>query len=392
MASRLRSGFALLAAAYAALLISLPAHAQTPGDRFVPPPADEIPIAMLVDLSSGQILHSRNADRRFMPASITKAMTTYLAFELVEEGRLQFGQRVTFSRNAFRDWHRQGSTMFLGEGDQVTVAQLLRGITTVSANDASVALAEGAAGSLPNWIALMNAKAREIGMTNSHFGSPNGFPDEGHTFVTARDLVRLGQALVQDHPQLYAQFIGHREYTYGGITQSNHDPLIGEVRGADGIKTGFTNEAGYGYLGSASRNGRRLVMVVAGADRARTRNRAARNYIEWGFRAFETRHLFGIDDEIGVARVQGGSARNVALIAERPISATFPRGAEPAIEMTVHYVGPLRAPITAGEQIAELEISVAGMEPSRIPLVARDSVEQAGFFARLVNGVTGWLQ
>lgn len=382
------SGF-LIAVLSLALMIGGPALARDGAPH--PPAAQDVPIALLVDMSSGQVLHQRNADRRFMPASITKTMTAFLAFELIEQGKLRPEQRFPVSRAAFAQWHGKGSTMFLAQDARPSVDQLLMGIMNVSANDGAVVLAEGAAGSVEQWVALMNEKARELGMSNSHFETPNGWMDDGRTFVSARDLVTLAAAMITRHPRLYARYVGHRQFTYEGITQPNHDPLIGRVRGADGIKTGFTNEAGMGYLGSIRRDGRRLLMVVAGADRGNVRNRAARDYAEWGFAHFAARPLFGLNEIVGKAKVQGGSARQVALRPQWPIMADMPRGTQPQIRLAIHYDGPVRAPITAGEQVAELEISVAGMEPSRVPLVAAADVQQAGFFGRIWNGIAGWL-
>lgn len=380
-----------LVAAFLLGIPAMPLQAQVQrAPQYRPPLPEEAPIALLVDLSSGQVLHQRNADRRFMPASITKVMTAFLAFELIEQGKLRFDQRFRFSPQAFKVWGNNGSTMFLSSGDELSVSDLLLGINTVSANDAAVSLAEGAVGNLQTWTALMNAKAAEIGMANSHFGTPNGLPDEGATFVTARDLVTLGAALVRRHPDNYGRFFGHRRLTYRGITQANHDPITGAVRGGDGIKTGFTNEAGYGVLGSAQRQGRRLLVVVAGADRARLRDRAARAYLEWGFRAFDTRSLFAAGDEVGTARVQAGNRRSVPLVAAGQIAAAMPRGANRAVALTIRYNGPLRAPIEQGRHVADLEIAVEGMAPSKVPLLAGEHVGVAGPFDRLINGVAGW--
>ncbi len=355
------------------------------------PDESEIPIAMLVDLSSGQILHQHNADRRFIPASITKVMTTYLAFDLLDEGTLRRSQRFAVSPEAFRTWRGVGSTMFLGADANPSVAELLRGITTVSANDGSAVLAEGAAGSVEKWAEMMNAKAREIGMTDSFFGTPNGWPDEGRTFVTARDLTVLGQAMVLNHPDKYRQFVGNPSYEYNGIRQPNHDPLLGKLRGADGIKTGFTNEAGYGFLGSAERDGIRLMMVVAGADRASQRNKAARAYMEWGFANFDRRLLFAQDEVIAEAKVQAGSSMSVSLISERDIYATIPKTASGDVAVRLHYNGPLRAPVTAGDTAGYLEVLVDGMPTINVPLIAAENVERAGVLARIANGLTGWL-
>ena len=187
------------------------AFAQEP-DKSMPqlPSAEDAPIAFLLDAGSGQVLYAREADRRFMPASVTKTMTAFLAFELLEDGTLEQDQAIVVAPETFRKWRGVGSTMFLGANDEVRVDDLLHGIMTVSANDGAVVLAEGAAGSVPKWIAAMNAKAREIGMTDSHFGTPNGWMDNGQTFTSARDLGRLAKAMTTRHPAKYGHYVGKR--------------------------------------------------------------------------------------------------------------------------------------------------------------------------------------
>ena len=353
------------------------------------PTAQEVPIAFLADMGSGQVLHAREADRRFVPASVTKVMTTFLAFELIGEGRLHPDQVFTMNHESFREWARKGSSMYLGDGQRVTVDQLLHGITTVSANDGCVVLAVGAAGSTEKWIAMMNAKARELGMRDSHFGTPNGWMDEGRTYVSARDLFKLARAMISRHPDLYARYIGQPGFSFNGIQQSNHDPMLGRVLGADGIKTGYTRQAGYNYLGSAQRDGRRLVMVVAGTDRPAVRAQAARAYIEWGFTHFATRKLFAAGKQVARARVQDGSVGSVPLVATNPIVVSFARGTNPDISLTIHYRGPVKAPFKAGVEIAELEVAIAGQQSFRTPLVAGESVARANWWQRLRNGLAG---
>lgn len=369
------------------LFSALPASAQT--SEYEAPDSQEIPVALMVDLSSGQTLFARDPDRRFMPASVTKVMTTFLAFELIDEGKIDLAQIFTMSSNAFDNWHRVGSTMFLDEDARVTVDQLIHGVTTVSANDGSVVLAEGAAGSVDAWTNMMNAKAAEIGMQDSRFYSPNGFPDEGRTFVSANDLVRLASALIKRHPEKFRHFVGQKEYEYDGIAQFNHDPLIGRVEGADGIKTGFTNEAGYTYLGTAQRGPRRLAMVVAGADRASIRNRAAISFMEWGFDAFESRRLFENDEIIAEASLQNAEADTMPLKTAGPLRITVPKGSNPEVGLSLSYEGPLRAPVQAGEKVAQLEITIDGMEPFSVPLFAAQAAEKASFFQRIANGISG---
>ncbi|MEQ8411932.1 MAG: D-alanyl-D-alanine carboxypeptidase family protein [Erythrobacter sp.] len=355
------------------------------------PPTTDVPIALLVDMSSGQVLHERNARRRFVPASMAKTMSAFVAFELIEEGRLDPRQVMTIRPASWREWHAKGSTMYLPADARVRVEDLLMGLMTVSANDAAIVLAEGAAGSVEGWAELMNAKARELGMTDSHFANPNGWMDEGRTFTSARDLALLAEAMIRRHPEKFKRFVGNQHYTYGVITQDNHDPLIGRVEGADGIKTGFTNESGFGYLGTVKRSGQRLVLVIAGVDRARTRDRWARRYAEWGFSAFERRRLFAAGEPVASARVQGGSSRRIRLVSAQPVEISIPRGRESQLSLSVQYDGPLRAPVAVGDRIATLRIEAAGMEPARIPLIAGENVAQAGPLDRIVNAFARWL-
>ena len=375
--------------AVTALLFAAPgASSDTPAPypTFAPPPP-EVPIALMVDLSSGQTLYAREPERRFMPASITKVMTAFLAFEMIAAGKITPEQLLMVSDRAWTDWHGVGSTMFLSLGQRVSIDALLHGVTTVSANDGAAVLAEGLAGSLPKWTALMNAKAREIGMRDSHFGTANGWMDEGRTFTTARDLATLAAAMVTRHPDLYARYFGNERLKFNGFEQRNHDPVTGVVAGADGIKTGFTNQAGYGFLGSAERDGRRLVMVVGGAPTSRIQKQSSREFLEWGFQAFVGKPLFDKGAVVGEARVQGGASRYVPLVAPLNVGYDLPAGQTGAVRLTIRYEGPLRAPIAAGEQVAELEIAAEGMRRARVPLAAGAAVGEANVFQRLVNGV-----
>lgn len=360
------------------------------GEPFAPDADLAAPIAYLIDLGSGRVLYERESRRRFLPASLTKIMTAYVAFELMAAGRLQPNQRFALSDPAFRQWQRVGSTMFLGRGQAVSVDELLHGIMTVSANDGCIALAEGASGSVPAFVALMNAEARRLAMSDSHFGSPNGWPDQGATYTSARDLAILTRAMLTRHPAYYRRYVGHAEMTFNGIRQDNHVPLIGRVAGADGVKTGFTNESGYGLVGSAVRDGRRLVMVVGGYDRAWQRARESRALIEWGFTAWQTRRLFAAGAEVGEARVQDGAARRVPLTAPLAYYVTYRAGqSPPQVSLTLRYEGPLQAPLRKGDQVATLRISARGEVPQDLPLLTAQSVAPAGPAARLRNGLFG---
>ncbi|MEL7190466.1 MAG: D-alanyl-D-alanine carboxypeptidase family protein [Pseudomonadota bacterium] len=374
-------------------LLALPAVALDKVDNGIPS-EDDAPIAMLVDVTSGQVLHERNPNRRFVPASITKVMTMFLAFELIEEGKLDPAQVMTVPADIAEEWSGKGSTMFVEAGDRLQLADMLTAIANVSANDAAFMLARAQAGSVEGWTQAMTAKAHELEMTNSHFATPNGWPDGGGTFTTAGDLVKLARALVTRHPAKFGAFMGKPAFTYNGITQSNYDPLIGRIAGADGIKTGFTNEAGFGYLGTAKRDGQRLVMVIAGARSNGERARLSLDYIEWGFSAFDRQRIYASGETVGQARVQDGATSRIDLVTDRPVFVNVPansgRGQKARPDIRITYDGPLRAPIDEGQQIAMLEITIPGMEVARVPLLAKESIGQAGFFTRIYNGFAGW--
>ncbi|HEX8057404.1 MAG TPA: D-alanyl-D-alanine carboxypeptidase family protein [Novosphingobium sp.] len=367
-------------------LIAGPVAAGTPA-----PPAEmaNVPVGLLVDVNSGRTLYAREPDRRFLPASTTKVMTAYVAFEEMAKGRLAATQPFTVRNDTARLWNGRGTSLYLKGGTVIDADTLLHGIATVSANDASVVLAEGYAADVARWCALMNAQAQRLGMTNSHFATPNGWPDQGATYVSARDLVTLGEAMITRHPQLYRRYFGQKRMTWNGVTQESHDPTVGVVRGADGIKTGHTNEAGYNFLGSAERDGRRLIMVVAGAHSEAERAAASRALFEWGFAEWRTRPLFAANKTVTQARVQGGDARQVPLVAQRPVAAVLPKGQAGPITLKVTYEGPLVAPIAKGAKVGELEIGTSGGPPSRVPLFAGATVGKAGPIDRLINGVAG---
>jgi D-alanyl-D-alanine carboxypeptidase (penicillin-binding protein 5/6) len=356
----------------------------------VPAPVDpEIPVALLVDLSTGQTLYSREPDRRFVPASVTKVMSIYTAFDLIDRGKLSLDRVVTIDKQVADEWGGKGSTLFLQEGDRLTISELLLGVTTVSANDGAVALAKAAAGSVDNWLVLMNQNAAALGMHDSHFGRPNGYMDEGRTYTSARDLVRLTDAMTSRFPDLYKRFFGHRGMTYHGIAQNNHDPITGVVPGADGIKTGFTEQAGYNFLGSADRGGRRLAMVIAGAPSPAIRNKSSRQLIEWGFDNFASRELLPKGTAVGEAMVQNGSATGVPLLTESPVFANLPVGQDAKASLSLRYRGPIEAPIRRGEEVATLRVAIAGQQAHDVPLVAGADVGTANAWQRLRNGVAG---
>ena len=383
------AGIAAFVLATPAIPVDVPENRAPLPSGSVAPVAPEIPVVLLVDLSSGQTLFARDADRRFVPASVTKVMTAYSAFKLIEAGELSPSMQVTVSKEIADLWSGEGSSMFLKAGDRVTVGELLLGVTTVSGNDAAVVLSLAAVGSEDKWLALMNANAAELGMRDTHFGTPNGWPDEGRTYTSARDLARLAEAMTTRFPGLYKRYFGHRGLSYHNVAQNNHDPITGVVDGADGIKTGFTRESGYNFLGSAERGGRRLVMVVAGAPSPSLRNSTARDLIRWGFDAFESRVILPGGVPVGSARVQNGADGSVRLETGGEVLASVSPGSSDAVKMTIRYRGPVEAPIHKGDEVAFLHVAVAGQAPHDVPLVAADSVPVANAFQRMINGIVG---
>jgi D-alanyl-D-alanine carboxypeptidase (penicillin-binding protein 5/6) len=388
------SGLALLAALSLAVPAAVPASSPPLTPPQPPREAEAIPVALLYDIGSGQTLLDRRADLRFVPASMTKVMTAYVAFELIRQGRLRPDQSFRVAPGTSARFAASGATMNLRDGEAVSADMLIRGITTISANDAALVLAEGIAGDVGKWCGMMNAEASRLGMTDSHFATPNGWPDGGKTFVSARDLARLGEALIYRHPALYRRYFGQKTFTWPRAEGENHDPIVGVVPGADGIKTGHTREAGFNFLGSAERGGQRLLMVVAGGRSEQERAAASRALLEWGFAEWQVLPLFAAGNNVAEARVQGGDKRRVALSAPFDVHALLPRRSTPdlhAIRLRLTYQGPLVAPIAKGQKVAELEIAAPGQPAGHVPLYAAESVALAGPLDRLVNGLAGLL-
>ena len=376
--------FAVLASAGSA---TVPAATPNVAPLQGAPVNPEIPVALLVDLSTGQTLFAREPDRRFVPASVTKVMSLYTAFDLVKRGKLSLDQEATFDQDLAKEWKGVGSSLLLKEGDRVPIRELLMGVATVSANDGAVTLAKAAAGSVDNWVALMNQNAARLGMHDSHFGLPNGYMDEGRTYTSAHDLIRLATALTTRFPDLYKEFIGHHGMSYNGITQNNHDPITGVVPGADGIKTGYTRQAGYTFLGSAERGGRRLAMVIAAAPSPAIRTQSARQLMEWGFDNFNSREILPRGATVGRALVQGGSATRIPLRTEADVFANLPLGEDGKVTLELRYRGPLEAPIRTGDEVATLRVIIPGQESHDVPLAAGADVGKANAWQRLRNGL-----
>ena len=380
-------------------LLTCAAALAMPAGAAAPPYETPATIAYMVDLSSGAVLYAKDPDRRMPPASMAKMMTTHVAFDLIRRGELNPEKICTVRPETWRRWHGDaaGSTMFLRAGEQVSVRNLLHGIVTASGNDAAVTLAECISGTEPAFVALMNRQSQQMGLANSRWGNAVGWPDGGATYTTARDLAALAAATIRDYPALYREYYGLRAFTWGRtldtnqpITQPNRNPLLGHVAGADGLKTGHTDEAGYGFTGSAERDGRRIIMVIAGiSDPGGYARRGAESvrFMEWGFNAWQSRPLLRQGQRIGEARVQLGGASSVGLVAPRNIAVTYPAGLGQNLQARIVYRGPVRAPIARGQHIADLVVTTADMPPQTMPLVAEEDVGEAGFFGRIWAGL-----
>ncbi len=375
--------------------VALPAGAKAP------PFETAAPVAYMVDLSSGAVLYAKDPDRRIPPASMAKMMTAHVAFRMIKRGELSLAKTCQVRPETWQRWHgpAAGSTMFLSPGEQVSVENLLHGIVTLSGNDSSVVLAECVAGTEPAFVVLMNQEAKRLGMANSNFGNSNGWPDEGVTYTTARDLATLAAATIQETPELYKAFYRKKDFTWGRtlggnrpITQGNRNPLLGKVEGADGLKTGHTEEAGYGFTGSAEQGGRRIIMVVAGLDSFNQRIGESVKFMDWGFRAWKSQPLFAKGERVADAEVQLGGDDAVALVAPRNLAVTLPTGvAAGNIRVRVVYDGPIKAPIAAGQPVAQLVVTTPDTPPQAMPLVAEKAVAEAGFFGRLWAGLASLL-
>ena len=373
-------------------LIAAPAFAQDQTAGYT----TAAPYAYMKDLSTGTILYSKGADTRIPPASMGKMMTVYVAFNLLKSGEARLDQKVTVRPETWKAWHSQGSTMFLSVNEQVSIEDLLHGIVTLSGNDACVVLAEGLAGTEQGFIELMNSTAKKLGLKGSQFANPNGWPDPNE-YVTPRDLAIIAEATIRDHPELYKAFYGKESFTWGktlgsgaAITQSNRNPILGKVRGADGLKTGHTEEAGYGFTGSAAQDGRRIVMVLAGMKSFNERIAASTDFMNWGFNAWTKLDVLKAGASAGTAKIPNGAETEVALIAPRNLAILVPRGMASGVKQTLVLNSSILAPIAKGQRLGSLVVSVPGRSETRLPVVAAAAVEEAGMMKKAWNWVTSF--
>jgi len=339
--------------------------------------------AFVIDMTTGTVLLEKNADTPLPPASMSKLMTLYVAFEAVRDGRLALDERLPVSQHAMS---YRGSTMFLDTTDRVRVIDLLRGIVVLSGNDACVVLAEALSpdGTEAGFARFMTQRARQMGMTNSTFRNSNGWPAEGH-LMSMRDLALLARRLIEDFPQFYPMF-AETEFAFDGRAPQNtqnRNPLLRLGIGADGLKTGHTQQAGYGLVGSASQGVRRVILVVTGLDTAAARAEEGEAIINWAFRQFAERSVVGAGTEVATAPVWMGARESVALVPGEAVTALMPVTAGKTLSAEVIYGGPIEAPVTKGDELARLVFAPEGLPEKTVPLFAAHDVARGGFLVRL---------
>ncbi|MGA7452417.1 MAG: D-alanyl-D-alanine carboxypeptidase family protein [Rhodoplanes sp.] len=346
------------------------------------------PHAILIDAETGTVLFEKAADEPTPPSSLAKLMTAEIIFKLITQGQLTRDTEMIISENA---WRRGGapshtSSMFAPIHSRVRVEDLLRGLIIQSANDAAIALAEGVSGSERAFAVLMNKRARELGLVNSNFATATGLPEPSQK-VSVRDLAKLAQHIIRTYPEFYPIY-GEPEFTWNKIRQRNRNPLLPLNIGADGMKTGYTRDGGFGLVGTAVQNGLRLIVVVNGLKTAKDRANEAKKLLDWGFSGFEQRPLFVAGEVLGQARVFGGSQMSVGLVGPKAISMLIPRNSRERISAKVVYTGPVPAPIQEGQRIGTLKVFRGTNVALEVPLQAVESVDRGNLSRRAFDAAS----
>lgn len=339
--------------------------------------------AFLIDFDTKTVLFEKQADKPMPPASMSKLMTAYVLFDHLQNGSLDLDDEFRVSRNA---WKKGGaktgsSTMFLKEGQRVKVRDLLRGIIVQSGNDACIVAAEGLAGSEEDFVALENAKAKELGLTNTHLVNPTGWPNEKH-LMSPRDLATLAERLIRDFPEYYPIY-SEKEFTFNKIKQGNRNPLLYLMPEADGLKTGHTSASGYGLVASAKRKDRRLILVINGLKSMKERSDEAERLMRWGLREFSNYKVLKTGVKVVSVPVWLGVTRRVAAVPDENVVLTLKAGSQKSLKVVVRYDSPLKAPVKKGQVIATAQIVIPDHETREINLYADRDVAKVGFFERV---------
>lgn len=351
--------------------------------------------ALLMDADTGTILFEKDSDKPFPPASLAKLMTMEVVFNALKTGKLKLTDTFYVSENAWRTGGATsgGSTMFAVLKSEIPLEDLIRGVVIQSANDGCIIIAEGMAGSELAFAGLMNERARAIGLSGSHFTNSTGLPDPLQR-VTARDLAKLAQHIIATYPEYYSYY-SEEEFTWNKITQRNRNPLLRMGIGADGFKTGYTEESGYAIVGSVKRNDQRLIGVLSGMASERERAEEARKILDWGSRAFEKVKLFEDGEVIGEANVYGGEKPGVAVTGKGPVEIYLPIGFRDRLRARIAYTGPLIPPVEQGRQVATLRVWIGETLSQETPLYAAETVERGGLRRQAVDAIKelllGWI-
>jgi D-alanyl-D-alanine carboxypeptidase (penicillin-binding protein 5/6) len=348
----------------------------------------DAPTAILIEASSGSVLFEKNADELRAPSSMMKLMTAEVVFRAIKQGEVKLTDEYRVSENAWRKGGAPagGSTMFAAIHSKIPVEDLLRGAIIQSGNDSCMILAEGIAGNERTFAEMMTKRARELGMTQSTFGNSNGLPDPANK-MTVRELAKLARHIILTYPDFYKLF-GEREFTWNKIRQQNRNPLLTSLEGADGLKTGYTKEGGYGMVGSAVQNGLRLIVVVNGLDDPDDRASEAKKMLEWGFRNFEARTLFAAQQPVGYAKVFGGESRSVKLASPQPIKLMVHKNGTDKLIARVVYNGPVRAPVESGQQVGVVRVWRGANIAMDAPVYAAESVGKGSTIRRAIDGAS----
>jgi D-alanyl-D-alanine carboxypeptidase (penicillin-binding protein 5/6) len=348
----------------------------------------DAPTAILIEASSGAVLFEKNADELRAPSSMMKLMTAEVVFHAVKQGDIKLTDEYRVSENAWRRGGAPagGSTMFAALNSKVSVDDLLHGAIIQSGNDACIVLAEAMAGNERIFAAdFMTKRAREIGLPRSTFANSNGLPDPGNK-MTVRELAILARHIIQTYPEFYKLF-GEKEFTWNKIKQQNRNPLLNSLDGADGLKTGFTKEGGYGMVGSAVQNGVRLIVAINGLEDPDDRATEAKKMLEWGFRNFEVRTVFSENQTIGYAKVFGGDSRSVALASHEPVKVMVQKNGTDKLIARIVYSGPVRAPFEAGQKVGAVKVWRGANVAVETPVYAAEAVGRGSTMRRAVDGV-----
>ncbi|VAW18845.1 D-alanyl-D-alanine carboxypeptidase [hydrothermal vent metagenome] len=377
--SWLALGLAGLGAVFSAALVA-PATAQIAFQT-------KAKFAILIDAESGATLYEKDADTLMSPASMSKLMTMIMVFEALQRKDLNLTDEFLISENAWRTGGASSgsSTMYADLNSTVPLEDLIRGVIVQSGNDASIAIAEGMFGTEAAFAEAMTVRARKLGLSKSTFANATGWPDEDHK-TTARELAQLARYIIYNLSEYYPYY-SETEFTWNGIKQRNRNPLLYQNMGADGLKTGFTEESGYGLVASAVQKGRRLIVVVNGIEKRKDRATETRKLLDWGFRSFKQFVLFDVDEQVGTASVWGGEKGKVKLKAKGRAMVSVQQMARSSIKAKIVYQGPVRAPVKEGDRIGVLRVTATNQGPTEIPLYAAEDVAEGTNLRKALDAV-----